>query len=239
MGRPVALVTGASRGIGKALVMGLAQAEYDVVLCATSLDQISRQAECIESDCGVQAMTCALDVRDRSAVFSAVESVMSRFGRLDVLINNAGICGAGSGFNAPYSECVDQMNVNYFGALNVAQAVVPHMVAAQSGYIINMSSFSGKVAKPSRFSYAPSKFALTAMNEALFHELAGQGIKVTAICPRYVPTQMTENLAFSNDEKLQFSDLLDTVQYLLNLSPQAVIKEVHLDCRRVAAQRFG
>jgi NAD(P)-dependent dehydrogenase (short-subunit alcohol dehydrogenase family) len=175
----VVLITGCSSGIGRDLAQRLAQAGYSVVATA-------RQPETLD-DLSV-ALKLPLDVAQPASVNQAVESVLRQFGRIDVLVNNAGYAMYGAVEEISDEQTQQMFDVNVFGALRMVRAVVPHMRKQGAGRIINISSIVGKLAFPVNGVYSATKFALEALSDALRLELAGFGIKVVLIEPGAIGT---------------------------------------------------
>jgi short-subunit dehydrogenase len=183
--QPVALVTGASSGIGKATARALVTAGFQVV--GTSRD-VSRAAPAP----GVTLVD--LDVTSDESVTIAVGGVIERFGRIDVLINNAGI--GSSGASEESSVAQDQMvfEVNVFGLMRMTKAVLPHMRAQKSGRIINMSSVGGFAPQPFMASYVASKHAVEGYSESVDHEVREHGVRVLLIEPFNTSTSFDTNV---------------------------------------------
>jgi len=188
MNRPVALITGASRGIGKQLAIGLAGQGYDIVVTARStadspsvmpgtIDETA--AQCAER--GVEAFAVAANVRVEEAVAAAVDSAFARFGRVDVLVNNAGVAPFGSALDIPGKLFSVVMDVNVNGPLYFMRAVAPRMAEAGSGRIINISSSAAAGPTPDRVAYGASKRALESVTESLAAQLAGKLVAVNAL----------------------------------------------------------
>ena len=169
--RPVALVTGASSGIGKAAALALVAAGFDVV--GTSRDT-SRVAPLK----GVTFLD--LDVASDESVTAAVEQVIDRFGRIDVLVNNAGIGSAGAAEETSVAQAQGVFDINVFGVIRMTKAVLPHMRAQGSGRIINLSSVLGFIPAPYMAVYAASKHAIEGYSESLDHEVREYGVRVAA-----------------------------------------------------------
>jgi NAD(P)-dependent dehydrogenase (short-subunit alcohol dehydrogenase family) len=170
----VVLVTGASSGIGKSCAEFLSQAGYRVY-------SASRRS------------AFPVDVRDEASVLGAVADLMSREGRIDVVVNNAGIAVAGAVEDTSVEEAMGQFDVNFFGVLRVCRAVLPHMREQRSGCIVNIGSIGGLVAIPYQGLYSASKFALEGLSEALRMEVRPFGIRVVLIEPGDHRTALTEN----------------------------------------------
>jgi NAD(P)-dependent dehydrogenase (short-subunit alcohol dehydrogenase family) len=174
----VVLITGCSTGIGHDLAQRLARSGYTVVATA-------RKAETL-ADLDV-ALKLALDVTQPESIRQAVECVLQRFGRIDVLVNNAGYAVRGAVEEVPAEQAQQMFDANVFGVMRMIQAVVPHMRRQKTGRII--SSVVGKLVTPANGTYSASKFALEALSSALRLELAPFGIQVVLVEPGSIKTQ--------------------------------------------------
>ncbi|MCB0345736.1 MAG: SDR family oxidoreductase [Bdellovibrionales bacterium] len=220
-----ALITGASSGIGRKVALHLAKCGFQVTACARRENLLSALAE----ELGPQHMVRALDVTKRGAVRTVVSEIIDKHGGLDLLFNNAGINVQGTcGIEGEAFDSV--IGTNLTGAWNVLNEVVPHMKLREQGTIINVSSICGKTAFPDVGIYSASKFGLLAINESLFRELVPLGIRVTALCPSWVNTDMAVHGPMSDDKKIQTNDICTSIDYLLSLSPNAHVKELVLEC---------
>ena len=183
--KAVILLTGCSSGIGRASALALAARGHRVFATARKKDDLAA----LERD-GLTALP--LDVTDPATIAAAVEAVLSRAGRLDVLVNNAGYPQYGSVEEVTLAQWRAQFDVNLFGTLAVTQAVLPAMRKQQSGRIINVSSVAGKLGIPFAAPYCASKHALEAMSDALRVEVSPFGIRVVLIEPGPVETRFGE-----------------------------------------------
>lgn len=235
---PVAIVTGAGRGIGRALAVALAQNGHQTVLVARSRDALESVALQIAQLGGTipEPQVCDLDLADQKAVRQAADSIVERWGRVDVLVNNAGQWVSGI-FDVSAERFEQLLAVNVAGALTLIQAVVPLMKEQGRGYIFNVASRAGKIGFAQEGAYCASKFALVGLGEALYKELSPQGIKVTSLCPAWVDTDMAQQAGtpLSPEEMIQPDDLVKTVRWLLSLSPAACVREVLIECRHSIA----
>ncbi|MEU2835101.1 oxidoreductase [Streptomyces lavendulae] len=171
------LITGASRGLGRAIAEVVLEAGDTVVATARSLPALDGLVERF----GERVVPVALDVTDRAAVLAAVAEAAERTGRIDVLLNNAGYGLAGAVEEVNETQVRDQFDVNFFGALWVTQAVLPVMRRQGSGHLLQMSSIAGVTTYPNLGLYCASKWALEAVSETLAQEVAGFGVKVTLV----------------------------------------------------------
>ena len=190
--KQVALVTGASSGIGKAAALALVQAGFDVV-------GTSRNASRVTPQRGVTFLD--LDVTSDESVSTLVRGVIERFGRIDVLVNNAGTGAAGAAEESSVAQDQRVFDINFFGLVRMTKAVLPEMRAQGRGRIINISSVLGLVPAPYMASYAATKHAIEGYSESVDHELREHGVRVLLIEPAYTRTGFDAN-ALQPDEPL-------------------------------------
>lgn len=189
----VAMITGASRGIGRAIAQ--AYAAEGAELCIVATDD-ARLAE-VEASLALPAqrtMRIALDVTDRDACFAAVERVRQRFGRLDALVNNAGVYKSRTFLDYSPQDFQRLLDVNLFGTVHLMQAALPGMQARGYGRIVNIASTAGKWGSRNQSAYNVSKHAVVGLTRCVALEAATSGVTVNAICPGFVQTDMVENL---------------------------------------------
>ncbi|WP_035121460.1 SDR family NAD(P)-dependent oxidoreductase [Cohnella panacarvi] len=180
----VVLITGASSGIGALTAKLLAKRGAIPVLTARSRDKLLRLSETIESDHEVYEM----DVSSAEQVASVAASVHARFGTIDILLNNAGYGEFISFAEAPLSHFEEMMDVNYMGTVRCTHAVLPYMLQAGCGHIVNVASLAGKMATAKSTGYAATKHAVLGFTNALRRELRGSGIYVSAVNPGPIDT---------------------------------------------------
>ena len=191
---PVALVTGASRGIGEAVARELARGGFRLCLGARSLAACDTLAAELRAQ-GREALGLELDVRDRRSVEQATRAALDRFGRIDLLVANAGI-GGGELFAAMSDEAVaDLVDTNLLGVLRCVSAVLPAMRRQGGGAIVVIASVAGEVALPASSIYAATKAGVLRFAQGLRQEVRRDGIRVTAILPGFVRTEMTGGVA--------------------------------------------
>lgn len=187
----IAVVTGASRGFGEAIALGLAGAGADIVLAARTEAALTQVAAKIEA-MGRKALVVPTDMGDKAAINRLADTAIERFGKIDILVNNAGL-----GYSTPVLKISEEewdkvINVNLKGYFLMTQAVGQHMFKAKSGRIINISSAMGESPLPFQTHYAASKGGINAMTKGLAQEWANRGVTVNAIAPSYFETDMTE-----------------------------------------------
>jgi 3-oxoacyl-[acyl-carrier protein] reductase len=188
----VAIVTGGSRGIGRAIVELLAAAGMDVVLSYRQ-DAVAA-AEVVVAGKGLRITAEPLDVRDAAACTAFVEKVVDRTGRVDLLVNNAGVIRDNPLTIIDEEELRVVMETNMTGTFNMARAVAPHMISARRGKIINISSVAGEKGGRGQTNYAASKGAINGFTRSLAVELAPRGITVNAVAPGVIETEMSREV---------------------------------------------
>ncbi|MBN1504824.1 MAG: 3-oxoacyl-ACP reductase FabG [Candidatus Eisenbacteria bacterium] len=187
----VALVTGGSRGIGKAICLAFAAAGCDVVVNygvhSLNAERVKKAAERL----GVRAMAARADVSDRTQVRNMVARCLKAFGRLDVLVTNAGVWKYEPIDSKSQKRLAEAVGVNIVGVFNVINAVVPHMKKRKSGVIVTISSTAGQRGEAFHSAYAASKGAVISLTKSLAVELAPHNIRVNCVAPGWIYTDMT------------------------------------------------
>ncbi len=223
----VVLIAGGSRGLGLVMARGFAREGARLALLARDVEALERGRDSIYEEVGdaqVEIFPC--DVTDERAATKAIEDVVARFGRLDVLVNDAGIMQVGPFERMGRDDFERAMAVHMWGPLFLMQAAIPHMRRQRAGRIVNISSIGGEVAIPHMAPYAASKFALTGLSDALRAELSRDGIRVTTVCPGLMRTGSHVKARFRGAARREFA-------WFSNL---AAIPGVSLDAERAAAQ---
>ncbi|WP_219933904.1 oxidoreductase [Streptomyces sp. Act143] len=185
-GRPVALVTGASSGIGKETALALVAAGFNVV-------GTSRDASRVTPLDGVTFL--GLDVASDASVTALVQEVTERFGRIDVLVNNAGVGSVGAAEETSVEQAQSLFDTNVFGVMRMVNEVLPHMRPQRRGRIINISSVLGFLPQPYMAAYAASKHAIEGYTESLDHEIRDHGVRALIVEPAYTRTGFEANSA--------------------------------------------
>lgn len=193
------LITGASRGIGREIALKFANEGYNIVLNYNTSEKKAKELAKQIEKVGVQCLECKADVSIASEVEGMVEVALKTFGRIDVLVNNAGVALSKLFQLTTTDEIARVFGVNAFGVINCSKAVVPSMVSEKAGKIINISSIWGKVGASMETIYSASKGAVIAFTMALAKELAPSGISVNCVCPGVIDTDML--LEYTSDEK--------------------------------------
>jgi 3-oxoacyl-[acyl-carrier protein] reductase len=189
----VAFVTGASRGIGRAIALTLCRANFDIVVASPEVELNEQVAEEIRA-AGGQAMTLNLDVTSSESVKEAFAQTLKDKTRIDVLVNNAGITRDGLAMRMKAADWDLVLNINLTGAFRCAQQVLPTMMRNRWGRIVNIASVVGQAGAAGQANYAASKGGLIALTKALAQEIGSRGVTVNAVAPGYIETDMTRVL---------------------------------------------
>ena len=192
--KKVALVTGASRGIGRVVANQLAAAGYDLAVCGTTQGTIDKAAESIRLEYGVEVLAKAVDVSVSEQIRDFVQEVATHFGRIDVLVNNAGITRDNLAMRMKPEEWGAVIDTNLSSVFNATQAVLKPMMRARTGRIINISSVVAGMGNPGQLNYCASKGGVEAMTRSLAREVGSRGITVNAVAPGFIATDMTAEL---------------------------------------------
>lgn len=230
MEEKVALITGASSGIGQSTAETLAQAGMRVALAARREDELAQVADRIES-AGGDALVAQTDVTDSDDVQETVDQVEEQFERLDVLVNSAGMMVLDEVAQADMAEFQRMVDVNVLGLMEVTQAVLPLMRRQGSGHIVNISSLAGRKSFPGASGYSASKYAVNGFSEALREEFSGEDteyIRVTDIEPGFVETDLSEGLPPEWMETLDPADVARSVTYAVSQPSHVDVNEILL-----------
>ncbi len=186
----IALVTGASQGIGRACALELARAGATVALAARSADKLAALADEIAA-AGGQAAVFTLDVASEESLKSGAKSVLERYGKVEILVNNAGITRDGLMMRMKRADWDDVLGTNLTGAFLLTQALLPAMLKNRWGRIINITSVVGRTGQAGQVNYAASKAGLIGFTRSIAREVASRGITANAVAPGYIETPMT------------------------------------------------
>lgn len=225
-----ALVTGAGKGLGRALAIALAQEGVNVGLMARTTSQLEEVAAEVKK-LGVKAAVVTADVTDMEAVNKAVADVREQLGTIDILINNAGVGAFGKFLEMEPAKWESIIKVNLVGPYYVTRAVLPEMIERQTGDIVNVSSTAGQKGAPVTSAYSASKFGLIGMSESLMQEVRKHNIRVTTLTPSTVATDMAIDLKLTdgNPERvMQPEDFAELVISQLKLNRRVFVKEAGL-----------
>lgn len=221
-----ALITGAGKGIGKAIAIALAKEGVNVILVSrtqTDIDQLADEA----SNLGVKSLALAADVSDINSINSAVEKALAKFKTIDILINNAGIAAFGKFMELEPAEWEKIIQVNLMGTYYTTRAVIPNMIERQTGDIINISSTAGLNGNALTSAYSASKFAVLGLTDSLMQEMRKHNIRVSALTPSTVATDMAKDLNLTDgnpDKVMQSEDIAELLIAQLKLNRRVFIK---------------
>lgn len=221
------MVTGAGKGIGKAVAIALAREGVHVALMARTESQLQEVAREIAA-LGVKTAVVTADVSDRQAVNAAVAQAQAELGFLDILINNAGTATFGKFLEIDPADWERNIQVNLMGVYYTTRAVLPRMIDQQTGDIINISSTAGQRGAAATSAYSASKFAVMGLTESLMQEVRKHNIRVSALTPSTVATELAVelNLTDGNPAKvMQPEDLAELIIAQLRLNRRVFIKE--------------
>jgi short-subunit dehydrogenase len=231
MAERAAIVTGASRGIGLALAEVLAEEGYGLTLTARKPDTLERAADTLRAR-GAKVEHVAANLGDEDAAQAVVARHREAFGRLDLLVNNAGV-GIGAAVDEHRTKYVDlQLDVNIRAIVLFYRECAELLRAAgaehRNALVVNMASMAGKAPQPWLSVYSATKAAVVAYTTAMNKELNAAGVKSVAFCPGFVDTDMSEFVKASipAEEMLRTSDVAEALRFLLRLSPNCVIPEI-------------
>lgn len=228
--RKVALVTGASSGIGKATAEALANDGVRVALAARTEPDLEALADEIEA-AGGEALPVPTDVTDTEDVRETVAAVEDEYGRLDVLVNSAGEMVLEEVADADMDAFERMLEVNLLGAMDVTQAVLPLMVEQGTGHVVNVSSLAGRKSFPGASGYSASKYGINGFSDALREEFTGadtEQIRVTDVEPGFVETELSEGLPPEWMETLSPADVARSVTYAVRQPPHVDVNEILL-----------
>ena len=225
-----AIITGAGRGIGRAIAVALAKEGVNVGLLARSEEHLQQVVKELEGQ-SVKAVFATADVSSNDEVTRAIESLTNQLGTVDILINNAGIAKFGKFMDLEIAEWEKIIQVNLMGVYYVTRAVLPGMIEQQAGDIINISSSAGQKGAPITSAYSASKFGVLGITESLAMEVRKHNIRVTALTPSTVATDLAidNDLTDGNPDKvMQPEDIAEFIVAQLKLNKRIFIKEAGL-----------
>ena len=233
----VAIVTGASSGIGAATARHFAREGARVVLAARRADRLAELRDEIEAGGGT-ALVVATDVTDRGAVQALADATLEAYGRIDVLVNNAGIMPLTMLHNMQTDDWYSTVDVNVLGVLHAVEAVLPAMMEQRGGHVVNVSSTAGRKVYPGGAVYSATKYAVRALSEGMRQELGpAYGIRVTCVEPGAVATELTDTItdeevkeslgkAFSRLTPLEPDRIAEAVVYAVSAPGSTTVHEV-------------
>ena len=223
----VALVTGASSGIGEATAIALAEAGVRVVVAARRLDRLEQ----IAAGMGEEAFAVGCDVADEKSAAQAVAATIAGFGRIDILVNAAGIIRPGGAETLAAAEWRKVIDINLMGIVHCCRAAIPAMRSQGSGHIVNVSSLAGRQAVGALGAYTASKFAVSGLSESMRLELGTAGIRVCTIDPGQTRTGLAKGLGprmavAGLNNLMEASDVAETIRFVVSLPPRANVSQI-------------
>jgi NADP-dependent 3-hydroxy acid dehydrogenase YdfG len=236
----VALVTGASSGIGEATAKALATQGAAVAMAARRTDRLETLGGEI-ADAGGTALPIEVDISEREQAEAAVARTVAELGRLDVLVNTAGVMLLGPMLEAPVEEWQQMVEVNLLGLMYAAKAAIPHLLEAAEGErgvadLVNISSVAGRIARRNSGVYNATKFGVGAFSESLRQEVTQRHVRVALVEPGAVATELTSHNRpevrkqvegrFDGVERLQSEDIADAILYVITRPPRVAVNEV-------------
>ena len=230
------LITGGSRGLGLVLARELARAGARLAICARDPKELERaQTELQRTGADVIAVPC--DVTDRAQVNEMVSVVRHHFGKIDVLVNNAGVIQVGPIEVTTLDDYEEAMKTHFWGPLYTTFAVLPDMRRRGEGRIVNVSSIGGKISVPHLLPYSASKFALVGLSEGLRAELGKDGIVVTTVCPGLVRTGSPRNATFKGQHRAEYAwfSISDSFP-ATSMKAERAARQIIAACRRGEAE---
>ncbi|HSU58594.1 MAG TPA: 3-oxoacyl-[acyl-carrier-protein] reductase [Bryobacteraceae bacterium] len=201
MSKRTALITGASRGIGKACALALATAGHRVVLAARSVDQLEEAAAGVRER-GGEAFVIGMDLATQESIVSGFAKAAKEFGRIDILVNNAGVTKDGLAVRMKQADWDMVLQTNLSGPFYAIQQVLPGMMRERWGRIVNISSVVGEMGNPGQANYVSSKAGLIGLTKSLAREVGSRNITVNAVAPGFIATDMTHGLSDELKQKM-------------------------------------
>jgi 3-hydroxy acid dehydrogenase / malonic semialdehyde reductase len=235
------LITGATSGFGKAMAEKFASSNFNVIITGRRADRLDELKEQLIATCKIRAHALEFDVRDRAAVFNAIEQLPADFKKIDILINNAGLALGRDYFeDADTDDWETMIDTNVKGVMYVTKAVLPGMIERKEGHIINMGSIAGKEVYEKGNGYCASKYALDALSQSMRIDLLRHKIKVTAIHPGAADTEFSmvrfkgnaaaADKMYEGYQPLSAAEVADVVYYTTTLPPHVCINDLVLTC---------
>jgi NAD(P)-dependent dehydrogenase (short-subunit alcohol dehydrogenase family) len=232
----IVLITGGSRGLGLVLAREFADQGAKLTICARDREELDRARADLEGR-GAEVFTVSCDITNRSEVEEMIALVGDHYGRIDVLVNNAGVIQVGPLEVMTLQDYEEAMKAHFWGPLYTILGVLPGMQARREGRIVNISSIGGKISVPHLVPYSASKFALVGLSEGLRAELAKDGVLVTTVCPGLMRTGSPRNADFKGQHRAEYAwfSISDSLP-LASMKAERAARQVVAACRRGDAE---
>ena len=224
----VAIVTGSTRGIGRAIAAALSGSGAKVVVSGRSERAVGSVAEELTRQGPGEAIGVPCDVRDPTACQALIHRTVERFGRLNVLVNNAGVGIFAKIQDMAASDWDTQIRTNLDGVFYCSKAAAPHLIASGNGWIVNIASLAGRSAHSGGVAYSATKWALVGMSEVMMEDLRHDGVRVTCVLPGSVDTEFSRRSTRDVSWKLTADDVARAVLDLLDFPPHALPSRIEL-----------
>jgi len=228
--KKVVIVTGASKGIGEAISLKLANENYDVIIFGRDTIRLEKLSQNL-NDLGSNSKFYAGDVADFNFVQQSVDDILKNYRRINAVINNAGLGIFKPFIDSTVEEFKQLINTNLIGVYNFSKAVISHMIEKEDGTIINISSLAGKVGFQSGTMYSATKHAVMGFSKSLMQEVRKYNVRIVSVCPGSVNTEMISNTTISPSDVekiLQPEDVSEMVYAILNLPQRALVSEIEI-----------
>lgn len=219
-------ITGATKGIGRAIAEKFAANSFDLAICARTEADLAIFKKELQDKYGVQVLTRATDMSKKADVIAFADFVKKQWGSVDVLVNNAGIFMPGEITREPDGQLESQIETNLYSAYHFTRAMLPAMLQQGSGHIFNMCSIASITAYPNGGSYSISKFALLGFSKVLREELKTKGIKVTAVLPGATWSDSWGGVDLPHSRLMEAEDIAIAIWSAWQMSPSAVVEEI-------------
>lgn len=222
-----AIITGATKGIGRAIAIAFAKEGYHLAICSrTTADLDTFQADLLKINPKIDIFTMPVDVSKKAEVLAFAEFVKSKWQTIDILVNNAGVYLPGEIVKAEDGNLEMMMETNLYSAFYLTRAIAPMMQRAKNGHIFNMCSIASFMAYPNGGSYSISKFAMLGMSKVLREEMKPHGVRVTAIMPGATWSNSWAGFEAPEERLMKPEDVADTILSVSKLSKQSVVEEI-------------
>ncbi|RMF57383.1 MAG: SDR family oxidoreductase [Calditrichaeota bacterium] len=223
------LITGASRGIGRALALKFAEHNYSLALTGRDNRKLDETAEMVQKQSGKRPLVIPADLKDPQAIRRLADQVLDQWGYVDILVNNAGVLYTRPFLELSDEEVVEMMEVNFLGLFRLTREILPSMIKREHGTIVNIASLAGKHGFRNGTGYAASKFAVRGFAQSLMLEVRDKGVRVITVFPGSVDTEMrSAHSTTRSDTVLQPEDVAHAVFAAVSVDKRAMMSEIDI-----------